>query len=347
MSRHTAFHVRGGEQTTTPQGRSGFFGKRKASEARASMPVHVDRKAVIRRQALRKLAADAAGGVERIAILTELGEQRLRRLVEGEDALEAPLAMHIEEMLGLPSGWMENGEGPVPETVMEKLSSAQPPAPDSVDESIYMAGKSGAQAATSEMASPTAKSELAPEDKASMSAHQKGLQATAEVFPNIRQFLTENTGMTASTVSGSITGSRGFAERNARLVESALGVPKGWLSRDLNPEERERDLRNSLGAILDQPPPRRGRQAAAKVSTQEKVVSEKRSAPAAPKAAEKSGASDVAPPQPASTAPVEREQSADAVKAMGNALIEMLQARLDTGRLTEQQIAKVMGALFL
>lgn len=283
MTRQTSFHVRGNQ--TQPENKPrGFFGKRPDYAQPAQAQV-TDRNAVVRRQALRTLVADAKNGTEQIALLCELGEQRVKRLVEGDDILESALAMHIEEMLGLPSGWMESANQAIPEEVLAKIrgevvekkeedsfehliesgnSVELTAAPTSLNDAHQEAG---AILTTQEMDGSThSDQELEPEpeqaqpgfrDRASNIAFEN-VKRLDEAFPNVRQHMKMRTDLSVATISGALTGSRPLSLRNQLAFETALGLPENWFNVERSVEEITQAIRNAIGDVIDQPRPRRG-----------------------------------------------------------------------------------------
>lgn len=287
MTRQTSFHVRGNQsQPSQNENKNrGFFGKRPDYAQPAQAQV-TDRNAVVRRQALRTLVADAKNGTEQIALLCELGEQRVKRLVEGDDILESALAMHIEEMLGLPSGWMESPNQVIPEDVLSKIRGevvekkeedgferffeTETPVPTlspSISEkevvqeaSPIVTTQAELEAQPQEPVQPFQATQTAQpglRDRADKIAFEN-VRRLDEAFPNIRQHMKEHTDLSAATVSGALTGKRPLSLRNQMAFEAALGLPENWFDIERSVEEISHAIRDSIGDLIDQPRPRRG-----------------------------------------------------------------------------------------
>lgn len=106
------------------------FNKAKVTNKQARrVPFHVvaeqkgDRRSIMRRHALRRLITDIEEGMEKMAVVLELPENRVTDMLEGRAPIEDGMAMHIEEMLRLSAGWLESGDE-VPESVIERLSGS-------------------------------------------------------------------------------------------------------------------------------------------------------------------------------------------------------------------------------
>ena len=340
----------------------GSFGKKKSfhrqSSSRAGHDTFVvaDREAVIRRHALKKLVADARDGVGTIAQLAELPERRIKRLVDGDDVLDAPLAMHIEQMLALPDGWMENSDRPIPKEVMSKISSKpeqaqalrdltdQAPVSEAAPYAILTAQPEPVPSTTP---SSSVKDAVAVTNPAHDSPAQRTMRIVAEVFPAVRKFLIESTPLSPSTISGAITGSRGLPAKNQMIIEQAFKVPKGWLAQPHSKVSVESTLRKTLGDLLDLPPPKRGRQPEGEVRLERNPIV------ATPTSSETGTDAVIAEQNPMPVADslsrgaVRESGTKEHTQQMGRALIAMLEERLSKDGLDNKQIAKIMQALFL
>lgn len=340
----------------------GSFGKKKSfhrqSSSRAGHDTFVvaDREAVIRRHALKKLVADARDGVGTIAQLAELPEQRIKRLVDGDDVLDAPLAMHIEQMLALPDGWMENSDRPIPKEVMSKISSKpeqaqalrdltdRAPVSDAAPHAILTAQPEPEPSATP---SSTIKAAAPVANPTHDSPAQRTMRIVAEVFPAVRKFLIDSTPLSPSTISGAITGSRGLPEKNQNIIEQAFKVPKGWLAQQHTQGSVESTLRKTLGDLLDLPPPKRGRQAEGEIRLERHAIVTTPTSPETDTYAVITEQNPMPVTNSLSLGAVPESGTKEHTQQMGRALIAMLEERLSKDGLDNKQIAKIMQALFL
>lgn len=81
----------------------------------------IGKSAVLRRHGLRRLISDIEGGVEKMAVVLEVPENRVTDMLEGNAQIDDGMAMHIEEMLSLSAGWLESQDD-VPADVKTRLS---------------------------------------------------------------------------------------------------------------------------------------------------------------------------------------------------------------------------------
>lgn len=80
-----------------------------------------------------------------------------------------------------------------------------------------------------------------------------------EFFPAVRAFLSKNTDLSAATISGALSGSRQLTPQNARMFEHAMGLPEGWLEKQMTFEKAKKEFEKYAPHLLNMAPPRRGR----------------------------------------------------------------------------------------
>lgn len=309
MARHTSFHTRHQDANQGQAGRnqSGHrnFDKRGAVP---EQPVRVDRKAVIRRQAFKKLIADIHEGVAKVATVCELSEERVQRLYDGNDVIDAPMAMHIEESIGLPPGWMESDQA-IPQEVMERLDRALG-AHDNDSFTIDVDG--GAPVVESkadvDVLDALSASSL-PEDGQSDSSHAEGddepmvnILQLKEVFPAAHVYLQQRTDLSAASISGILAGSRNLTVSNARLFEGVLNLPEGWLHQSMSFDQAHAELEAAIGDMINMPVPRRGRRPGGEAGEQSAPV--RAAKPVKAKAEKPAKPARVLAPVPPAPAPV-------------------------------------------
>ena len=272
MARNTSFHTRHADKSNNFNSQDGNrshqqprqFDKR---SAQPEEPVRVDRKAVIRRQAFKKLIADIQDGVSKIAVVSELPEERVKRLYEGQDVIDAPMAMHLEESIGLPDGWLESDK-PIPQDVFSRLDRSlgahdedaftidvdgSPEKNQSKDEGDVIEALS--QSANNIQDGQNAGGEeTMDDDEATMNILQ-----LKDLFPAVHVVLHQKTNLSPASISGILSGSRNLTDTNAELFEGALNLPHGWLRQSMTLEQAEADLVQAVGDLINMPAPRRGR----------------------------------------------------------------------------------------
>lgn len=128
--RNSGFQGRSNRQASSGSGSdASFFGKRQRDESFSKQTsIHAtspaDRLVSIRRRQFSRLIEAAKTGPTRLAEILEMQERRIISLADGSDNIDPMLAYHIEEMSGLPHGWIENGTLPhIPDDVMAKLTA--------------------------------------------------------------------------------------------------------------------------------------------------------------------------------------------------------------------------------
>lgn len=174
---------------------SSFFGKRDRgtenfSEKRQgsmNVPDISDRIASIRRRQFSRLLESAKTGATRLAEITEMAESRVKSLADGADTIDSMLAYHIEEMIGLPHGWIENGTLPhIPDDVLAKLT-ADIFVPQEDVEAVFgppmeVAGTLGEEMLLAETASPSMPQEAAAPEAVATSASQDAQKSAPVVM---------------------------------------------------------------------------------------------------------------------------------------------------------------------
>lgn len=280
MARQTSFHTRHPGNESQQGGRQPRqFDKRSGQQP--EQQVRVDREAVIRRQSLKKLVADVSEGVAKVALVCELTEDRVKRLCEGHDVINHPMAMHIEESIGLPAGWMDSTK-PVPKDAIDRLERSLS---DQHDDGAFTIDVDGGEPQMSqskedgdviEALSQSAGQDSQTANSASEEGGTPNILRLKEVFPAVHVYLHERTDLSPASISGILSGSRNLTETNALAFEAALNLPAGWLYRSMPIEQIEAELVAAVGDLINMPAPRRGRRPGAD--------SESASSGAAPKA---------------------------------------------------------------
>lgn len=325
MARNTSFHTRNADKSNNFNSQDGNRSHQQPRQfdkrgAQPEQPVRVDRKAVIRRQAFKKLIADVNEGISKVAIVCELSEDRVKRLYEGYDVIDAPMAMHLEESIGLPAGWMESDQ-PIPQEVVSRLDRSlgahdedaftidvdgSPEKPQSKDEGDVIEALS--QSANNVQGGQNAGSEETMDDDEAM----MNILQLKDLFPAVHVVLHERTNLSPASISGILSGSRNLTTANADLFEKALNLPSGWLRQSMALEQAEADLVQAVGDLINMPAPRRGRRS----SNEESVAVAQPKARAAKPVKAAKPARVLAPmPTVASPAPVARPVVAEAAPA--------------------------------
>jgi len=276
MARNTSFHTRHADKSNNFNSQDGNRSQQQPRQfdkrgAQPEQPVRVDRMAVIRRQSFKKLIADVNEGISKVAIVCELSEDRVKRLYEGHDVIDAPMAMHLEESIGLPAGWME-ADQPIPQEVVSRLDRSL----GAHDEDAFTIDVDGAPEKTQskdegdviEALSQSANNvqdgqnaggeETMDDDEAMMNILQ-----LKDLFPAVHVVLHQKTNLSPASISGILSGSRNLTDANADLFEGALNLPNGWLRKEMTLEQAEADLVKAVGDLINMPAPRRGRRARA------------------------------------------------------------------------------------
>lgn len=325
MARNTSFHTRHADKSNNFNSQDGNRSHQQPRQfdkrgAQPEQPVRVDRKAVIRRQAFKKLIADVNEGISKVAIVCELSEDRVKRLYEGHDVIDAPMAMHLEESIGLPAGWMESDQ-PIPQEVVSRLDRSlgahdedaftidvdgSPEKPQSKDEGDVIEALS--QSANNVQGGQNAGSEETMDDDEAM----MNILQLKDLFPAVHVVLHQKTNLSPASISGILSGSRNLTDTNAELFEGALNLPHGWLRQSMTLEQAEADLVKAVGDLINMPAPRRGRR-----SSNEESVAVAQSKARAAKPVKASKPARVLAPMPtvASPAPVARPVVAEASPA--------------------------------
>lgn len=269
MARNTNFHTRhprSGNQGSSFHGQSGGqsggasrqFDKR---GAQPEQPARGDVKAVFRRQTFKKLIADVADGISKVAAVCELTEERVKRLYEGQDLIDAPMAMHLEESLYLPAGWMESDQ-PIPKETLERLDRSLSGI-DHDEFTIDVDGAGGQRPSVADSEILDALSQSANTEQQASESKEDGMQQNIfqlkEIFPAVHVYLHQKTDLSPASISGILSGSRNLTEANARLFEAALNLPEGWLHQSMPIDQAEAELVSAVGDLINMPVPRRGR----------------------------------------------------------------------------------------
>ena len=272
MARNTSFHTRHADKSNNFNAQDGNRSQQQPRQfdkrgAQPEQPVRVDRKAVIRRQAFKKLIADVNEGISKVAIVCELSEDRVKRLYEGHDVIDAPMAMHLEESIGLPAGWMESDQ-PIPQEVVSRLDRSlgahdedaftidvdgSPEKTQSKDEGDVIEALS--QSANNVQDGQNAGGEETMDDDEAM----MNILQLKDLFPAVHVVLHQKTNLSPASISGILSGSRNLTDTNAELFEGALNLPHGWLRQSMTLEQAEADLVKAVGDLINMPAPRRGR----------------------------------------------------------------------------------------
>lgn len=264
MARQTSFHTRHSGNESQQGGRQPRQFDKRGGQPQPEQQVRVDREAVIRRQSLKKLIADVSEGVAKVALVCELTEDRVKRLCEGHDVINHPMAMHIEESIGLPPGWMD-GNKPVPSDAIERLERSLSGQHD--DDAFTIDVDGGEPQAIQlkedgdviEALSQSAGQAHQAANSASEEGGMPNILRLKEVFPAVHVYLHERTELSPASISGILSGSRNLTEANALAFETALNLPEGWLYQSMPIEKIEADLVAAVGDLINMPAPRRGR----------------------------------------------------------------------------------------
>lgn len=279
MARNASFHTRHNRDARDNRDGSQprHFDKRGGQPSHAEQASRVDRKAVIRRQAFKKLIADVSEGISKVAIVCELSEDRVKRLYEGHDIIDAPMAMHLEESIGLPAGWMESDQ-PIPHDVFSRLDRSL----SAHDEDAFTIDVDGAPEKHESKGDGDVIEALSQSSRATQSAssnteasgehHTENDEAMMnilqlkDIFPAVHVVLHQKTNLSPASISGILSGSRNLTDANAEIFEGALNLPQGWLRREMSIEQAEAELVEAVGDLINTPVPRRGRRANSEIA---------------------------------------------------------------------------------
>lgn len=324
MARQNSFHTRHQDANyNSSQGHAGRNqGGQRNFDKRGAAPeqtVRVDRKAVVRRQAFKKLIADTHEGVAKVATVCELSEERVQRLYDGNDVIDAPMAMHIEESLGLPAGWMESDQ-PIPPEVVSRLDRSL----GANEDGGFTIDVDGGQDASHSSADDEVLDALsAGGESAGEVGEASGGEASDEpmvnilqlkdVFPAVHVYLNQKTDLSAASISGILAGSRNLTAGNARLFEAALNLPEGWLHQAMSFEQARAEMEAAIGDLINMPVPRRGRRPSGEAGEQSAPVRQAR--PVKAKAEKPAKPAKVLAPVPPAPEPVASASSVAPVVA--------------------------------
>lgn len=193
--------------------------------------------AVIRKDALVRYRDDAAISDEQLAVRLMLPVERLRGLLSGKAPITNELATHIEEMLALPSSWLdiEQPDRPEPSSTEQTASTDFAAAP------LESAAASSGANDMNEDAQYHSSLDSGREDrsirKRQIADHRRQnlVMLTSQRGSKLR--LAELAGTSGSRISLMTSGRKPVSETFALGIEDGLELPRRWLDVPHNESE--------------------------------------------------------------------------------------------------------------
>lgn len=239
-----------------------------ADEARAVDPTIRQR----RREMLTKLSDAANNDHSLLASWLFIGQDRLKAMLRGQEAISNEYAMHIEESLNLPPSWLDGKAGDnLPEDYTPGASEKDhdqthyDPLPVAANESRTNCTTSSSSDAVGSIQAASNTESVALAEVVSMITNQKEpretrprvdgqtgeiRRANLQMLTAVRgskQVLADLAQLNSSRISLMTSGRKPVSNPFATAIENALSLPKNWLDRGHEAHEVPEGVWHLLG----------------------------------------------------------------------------------------------------